>query len=285
METEITAVETEVIQGFDYSTLKPDDRAFVEQQLQEIEMLLQRTWVEVAQRLIAIRDRIGDSLYQLIKSEEFTRFKKFGIGQAKAYQLIQAYSSLDRSAGEVLTYYGNEQRDEVLGRFETASVQPLLGAPKEIRDEAQLDAVARADRGETITFSKAKAIVEAHKQKSGLATGQHVTVVDPDSELFGSSVIVEAIDTYTVDCKVPGKDAPVRFIVSDISANPIAKTEIEKVIAPLPKVKPNIPEQMQSEISLLKEREDYLVDLLTRVARSSATLPAALRTEIEEAIA
>lgn len=285
------AIAVEVMSADWRDGLSQDDRVFVEQQLTEIGMLLKRTWVEVTQRLIEIKGKIGDSaFYRLVQSEDFKKFAHFGFGKTEVYARIQAYTEFTTALTPTvgIDLDPEDQKaliDQHLSEMpvDSRARRQLIWAESDIKQELQQEVLNRAIAGEKFNDSKVKSVIQEIKKEKGLQPGQTMIVIDEESPLYGQSVVIEKVDGFTVDVEAQGESK--RFIVTDLA------TELpdSQPVCPMPTfekpVKRSPIEDMANEIILLTERVNHLEDLLRRIAGSNATMPAALRNEIEEAIA
>lgn len=130
---------------FDYNTLDPETRIFVQQRASEIKRRLReaaRTIWEIGQNLVEVRDRLEfGQFHEWLRAE-------FRWSRSTAYNYINVFVSFGSCPN--------------FGQLDIALSALYLLAKSSTPEEARREALERAAQGETITPSAAKAIVAFH---------------------------------------------------------------------------------------------------------------------------
>lgn len=130
---------------FDYAVLDAETRIVVQQTTREIRDRVRRAAtdvLEIGERLIDVRARIGDGLFAGWLTAEFDW------SRAAAYRFISVAERFTGQASQIETF--------------APSALYLLAAPS-TPDEARAEALARAENGERVGHKEAQQIVAAHK--------------------------------------------------------------------------------------------------------------------------
>jgi hypothetical protein len=257
VEAEVVDVQAIALgEGFDYGTLAPETRVFVQAQTLEIKMLWRGCWVELAQRFAAVKERLehGQFLAWIASDIE----PELGIGERTVHRMMKAVHSLKSDNLSDLP-------------IQKSAAYELSGAPEKVKEEA----ISRAEAGETITRAKAKAMIAEFQPQ------QEVIIADEASPDFGQQAfVVEAVGDI-IQCETTDGVKPflrAELAIPDQPAKPVK-----------PASKPAQPSNplgaMQATLDVAAERELYLTELLQRVlAECRSHLSAALLAEIEGAI-
>lgn len=136
-------------QSFDYASLDAETSDFLQQQTGEIRVLMKRTAqgiVEIGIKLISVKARLGHGRFRDWLSAEF----EWSLQTAKRFMNV----------AEVF------QKQQIVD-FIAPSALYLLAAPS-TPELARDEALARAEFGETITYTKAKAIKQKYAEPTSL---------------------------------------------------------------------------------------------------------------------
>ena len=156
-----TSVSPKARKGFDYNSLDAEISQFVQQQTGEIRVLMKRTAqgiIEVGHKLIEVKKRLGHGYYLAWLEAEF------GWSHPTAARFMQVANSFSK----------NRQIDN----FAPSALYELAApsTPKAAREEA----LARAESGESITYTDAKAIKQ--KYATPPTTSKPEAQIQPEPE-------------------------------------------------------------------------------------------------------
>lgn len=195
--------------AFDYALIEPETRIVVQQRTSEIKSLMRRA----AQDIIDIGEKLTD-VQQRLEHGLFLDWlgKEFAWSKSTAYNLMQ----VARAFGET-----NFQPLEISPK--ALYVLSEKSAPQAARDEA----IQRAEAGEAISYSEARAIVAGHRERIGDAVK-----VRPEPNLDEALSEEEAAQDFAPDIdekiraaeaaqRVLGKLISARDIVQQLAAEPI----------------------------------------------------------------
>ncbi len=147
--------------GFDYASLDAETTQFIQQQTGEIRMLMKRTAqgiVEIGQRLIEVKEKLGHGKFEDWLEAEFDWTQMTATRFMNVAKQFKSHNLLDWSVAPSALY--------------------ILAAPstsKAVREEA----IARAQAGEPITYTTAKAL----KQKYAKPSNKVKPEPEPEPEL------------------------------------------------------------------------------------------------------
>lgn len=153
---------------YNYTMLEPEIKIVVQQRTSEIKSLMRRTasdTIEIGQKLIEVKEKLEHG--------EFGKWLKaeFSWGLTTAWKLMKVAETFKSSHCEDLDI--------------TPSALYILTATS-TPGEARSEAIERARVGETITFTKADALVSKYKQSR-----EANTLVEPVNEIISAEIVDE----------------------------------------------------------------------------------------------
>lgn len=145
-------------QGFDYAALNREARIVVLQRTCEIKNLLRRTAqdiIEIGQKLVDVKQQLGHGNFRnWLKAE-------FDLSLSAATKFMQVYEQFKNVNFTQLNV--------------AISALYLLAAPS-TSSNARQEALARANEGESITYSKAKSIINRYQENNSSVSEQMSTL-------------------------------------------------------------------------------------------------------------
>jgi hypothetical protein len=253
-----TATAEPLKRPFDYNALDPETRIVVQQRTSEIKSLMKRNAqdiVEIGQKLIEIKLRLGHGNWGDWLAGEFD-WNQF---------------TAERFMNVARTFGNNPQIVDF-----APSALYLLAAPstpEAVREEA----IALAQAGETITYSKATEL----KQKSApkppnFSKEEEVKVVDPTSPYYQQTVKVVEPKGAVVECEVETFEGikPYSFLADELEA---PKTSAVSTPSKPKPAKPTATiDQLQTENAQLRSLLGHIIEAV------GEHLPADLLAETQE---
>ena len=185
---------------FDYSTLDSEARIIVQQRASEIKSLMRQTVqniVEIGEKLTQAKAELGHG--------NFTRWLKY------------EFEWQERSARNFMRVAEVFKTANFADLDFAASALYLLAAPS-VPEVVRETALSMAHNGETITYSKAKNLVENYKQSQQDVSNEVNTVEIAEDELIPVSELTEQLPTIEIS-QVGDREIQVAINYIDVNLN------------------------------------------------------------------
>ncbi|WP_013334623.1 DUF3102 domain-containing protein [Gloeothece verrucosa] len=141
---------TDKISSFDYAVLSPEIRNLVQNRTCELKSLMRRSaqdMIEIGQKLIEVKEQLGHGYFRAWLKTEF----EWSIRTATRFM-------------QVTTQFKAANLDNLNIAVSALYLLAVPSTPEKARQEV----LELAQRGQTITYSKAKAIIKFHQQEAQL---------------------------------------------------------------------------------------------------------------------
>ena len=166
------------ITEFDYSSLDANVRSVVQQRTSEIKNLMRRTVrdvIEIGQKLTDVKSELGHGNFLKWLQMEFEWQERSARNFMRVSEVFKTANFADLDIAPSALY--------------------LLAAPS-IPEQVRHKVLSLADRGETITYTKAKSIISEHKKNS---KNELIEVFNFETKEDTDAKKVESIESLDID--------------------------------------------------------------------------------------